>query len=123
VVCVFPRSLAIVSRSDRLGLKARRQPDEPPEILRYPGLEELGARAAESAEPHSFKAERGLQMRKWHLDFLSLVSRAFDLRRACKLSGLIARFLVDASRDFPSFRVGQQRALSSHALQSSLLAR
>ena len=57
-------ALAFVSLSDRLGLNGRRQPDEPPEILRDAGHEELVARSAETAKPHSFKTERGLQMCK-----------------------------------------------------------
>jgi hypothetical protein len=50
--------------SDRLGFNGCRQPDEPPEVLRYAGHEELVARTAEAAKPHSLEAERGLQMRK-----------------------------------------------------------
>lgn len=73
--------------------------------MRYASHEEPVARSAETSESHSLEVERGLQMRKQHLDFLSHVSRPFELRRARKLAGLIAHVFVDASRDFPSLHI------------------
>ena len=88
----------VVLLSDRLRFDRRGQSDQSPQVLGYGRHEELVARAAETAKPHSFKTQRGLQMRKQHLDLLSLVTRPRELWRPGKRTRNVASFLMDAAQ-------------------------
>ena len=90
---------------DARGLHARRRPPDMVgqglEVLHDGGEMELVACAGKASQAHPLEAMMGLQVRKAHLDPLSLIARLVVLRRPHERARLIPGIFVHVAGDFP----------------------
>src|SRR5262252_4539341 len=70
------------------------------EVLHGGRQMELVARAGEATETHALKAMMGLQVRKPHLDPLSLIAGPLELRRAHERARMVSGLFVHVARHF-----------------------
>ncbi|MBB4381754.1 hypothetical protein GGD61_006442 [Bradyrhizobium sp. SBR1B] len=105
------------------GRRSRNQRCEPPQVLGDGSKNKLVLGASWTAESEPAELEDALEVRKPHLDFLSLTSRLLKALGAseggCNVSGVF----MDVAWDLACGLFGQQCGLSGHTSQSILLAR
>src|SRR5580704_6405151 len=99
-----PDAPAMRDRPARAANGGGRELDEPPQVLRGRGEQDLVPRAAQASQPKPVEPEDALHMRKSHLDLFALAARLLEGLGVGQRPDAVAHILVDISCDLANDR-------------------